>query len=141
MWFWDSSAIVPLVVREPTSTECRRLLRADRGMAVWALSRTEVVSALRRRAREDVLAAHGLASALKKLGQLASGWVEVQELIEVRGHAERLLGEYPLRAADALQLAAAFVHADGSPKNRQLVVFDEALADAARDLGFTTIGV
>lgn len=139
MRFWDSSALVPLVVSEPRSNVCRKLLRADRGVVVWALSPTEVASALRRKEREGVLDPAGFATAIRKLAQLASGWIEVQDLLEVRGHAERFLGEHPLRAADALQLGAAFVHADGAPRNRELVAFDGALAVAASALGFTVV--
>ena len=139
MRFWESSAIVPLVVSEPSSGACRRLLRADREMAVWAFSQTEVTSALRRKEREGELDRPAVDAARGKLWQLASGWLEVQEIYEVRAYAERFLGEYPLRAADALQLGAAFVHADGAPRNRQLVVFDGALRAAAADLGFKVV--
>ena len=41
MRFWDSSAIVPLIVEEAGSATCRRLLRADPGIGVWALSSVE----------------------------------------------------------------------------------------------------
>jgi len=44
MRFWDSSALVPLIVEEERSSRCRVLRRADRTMVVWALSRTELVS-------------------------------------------------------------------------------------------------
>jgi predicted nucleic acid-binding protein len=108
-------------------------------MTVWAFSPTEVTSALRRREREGGLDRAGFESADRKLRQLASGWLEVQEILEVRAHAERFLGDYALRAADALQLGAAFVYADGTPKNRPFVVFDGALRDAARDLGFKVV--
>ena len=47
MRFWDSSAVVPLVCREPESPRCRAWLREDPVLLVWALAATEVVSALR----------------------------------------------------------------------------------------------
>ncbi len=137
MRFWDTSAVVPLVVDEPTSNACLKLLRADRALTVWSLTRTEVVSALQRKHREGSLDVEATERATRKLEQLTSAWVELSGIIEVRGHAERFLREHALRAADALQLAAAFVAVDGSPRNREFVVFDGNLAAAARATGFT----
>jgi hypothetical protein len=34
MRFWESSALVPLVVEEPASLACRRVLRADSAIVV-----------------------------------------------------------------------------------------------------------
>jgi predicted nucleic acid-binding protein len=42
-----------------------------------------------------------------------------------------------LRAADALQLAAAVVVAEGLPSSLDIVTLDERLAAAARREGFT----
>jgi len=53
--FWDSSAVVPLVCREPESPRCRAWLREDPVLLVWALAATEVVSALARMRREGAL--------------------------------------------------------------------------------------
>jgi len=49
--FWDSSALVALVVEEAQSERARELLRVDPTVAVWVLTRTEIVSALRRKQR------------------------------------------------------------------------------------------
>jgi predicted nucleic acid-binding protein len=43
---------------------------------------------------------------------------------------------HPLRAADALQLAAAVVAAEGIPASLSIVTLDERLAAAARREGF-----
>ena len=48
---------------------------------------------------------------------------------------------HPLRAADALQLAAAFVAAERGPSSLQVVTLDERLADAMRKEGFVLIDV
>jgi predicted nucleic acid-binding protein len=47
----------------------------------------------------------------------------------------------PLRAADAFQLAAAIIWADGEPEGRNFVSYDKRLRDAARSEGFTVIPV
>jgi hypothetical protein len=48
---------------------------------------------------------------------------------------------HPLRAADALQLAAAFVAAERRPASLQVITLDERLADAMRKEGFALIDV
>ena len=35
MRFWDSSAIIPLIVEEAASTQMRTLYQSDAGMLVW----------------------------------------------------------------------------------------------------------
>jgi uncharacterized protein len=44
-----------------------------------------------------------------------------------------------MRAADALQLAAALVWCDEQPQGEVFVTLDERLADTARREGFTTL--
>ncbi len=72
-----------------------------------------------------------LRSALRRLELLASHWTEVDTLAPVRETAERLLRVHDLRAADALQLGAALVLADGRPRRLGFVTADSRLAEAA----------
>ena len=55
MKFWDSSALVPLIVDEDETDYCLKILSEDQEMLIWCLSRVEVVSALCRRLREGKL--------------------------------------------------------------------------------------
>ncbi len=55
MRFWDSSALVPLVVQQPGSAEVEGWLAADPDLVAWTLTGVEIVSALRRLARDGVL--------------------------------------------------------------------------------------
>ncbi|MEO8714683.1 MAG: hypothetical protein ABI369_06695 [Acetobacteraceae bacterium] len=48
---------------------------------------------------------------------------------------------HPLRAADALQLSAAFIAAERRPASLQVVTLDERLADAMRKEGFALIDI
>jgi hypothetical protein len=50
-----------------------------------------------------------------------------------------LLSQFPLHAADALQLAAALTWAAGFPKNRGFIASDSQLLEAARQAGFQVI--
>ena len=138
MRFWDSSAVLPLCIDEAVSAATRSLLRDDPLIAAWWSTRIECVSALMRLARENRLTAQGLARARTVLRTLADSWTEVQPSEPVRSGAERLLAAHPLRAADALQLAAAVVWCVGATSGAEFVTFDERLRDAALREGFTT---
>ncbi|OGV64486.1 MAG: hypothetical protein A3K19_21395 [Lentisphaerae bacterium RIFOXYB12_FULL_65_16] len=48
MRFWDSSAIVPLLVHEPTSRRLLALLQEDPRMIAWGGASLECVSAIAR---------------------------------------------------------------------------------------------
>ena len=139
MRFWDSSALIPLVVEEERSVACRTLRRADRGIVVWALTRTELVSATRRLAREAKLAPSDVTVVLRRMEALARTWTEIDALGIVRERSERLLAAHVLTAADALQLGAALTQVRDRPKGRAFVTADDRLAAAAEAEGFDVI--
>ena len=139
MRFWDTSAIVPLILEEPASKACRRELRADSGMVVWILTRVEVMSAIRRRARDGSLTAAEAATALRRLEERGARWTEVESVAAVRLRAERLLALHPLCAADALQLGAALTYFAELPRDRVFLTRDRELAAAAAREGFTVV--
>lgn len=139
MRFWDSSAIIPLCVDVPEARATRALLRADRTMAVWWGTRTECVSALERQARGGAIDPRGQGQARAVLSALAHVWSEVQPSEAVRTTAERLLATHPLRAADALQLAAALQWRGQPSRGAQVVTFDPRLRAAARAEGFAVL--
>lgn len=136
MRFWDTSAIVPLVVTETASPPVRKLLEADPGLVVWWATRTEAVSALARQRRSGVLTAAQEAQARRVIRALEAAWTEVSPSQALRDRAERLLGVHPLRAADAFQLAAALLWSRGHTTGRQFVCYDERLSAAASQEGF-----
>ena len=76
---------------------------------------------------------------MDQLGLLAAAWLEIEPLEQVRKRAMRLLRIHRLRAADALQLAAALTAADEDPKRLDLVSSDDRLLQAARREGFTVM--
>jgi len=140
MKFWDSSALVPLVIEERASAGCRDLLREDPAVAVWALTRTEMVSAIRRKERAGELSRGQVQDALGRVTLLEDGWTEVDSLAAVRNRAERLLAVHRLRAADALQLAAVLVLAEEHPRGWVFVTADQRLAIAASAEGLEIQG-
>jgi predicted nucleic acid-binding protein len=136
MRYWDSSALLPLLAVEP-STERRRVqLQEDPVILTWWGSRIECVSALSRLLREQRIGEKDYEQILQDLEQLSSGWTEIQPTEKLRRRTLRLLRVHPLRAADALQLAAALVGSGENPPVLPFVSGDPRLNEAARKEGF-----
>jgi len=141
MKFWDASAIVPLLVAEPTTATLQTLARKDQAMLVWWATEVECASAMARLERDGSLDEPAGRAAFDRLKQLAGGWHEVDPSDAVREAAVRFLRVHPLRAPDALQLAAAFIAAERRPSSLEIVTLDDRLAGAARKEGFVLIEV
>jgi predicted nucleic acid-binding protein len=136
--FWDASAIVPLCVSGQAEARGREMLREHKPVVWWGTA-VEVVSALIRLQREGHLSATQAKSAGARLDMLQRAWREVQPVADVRDLAIEQLRRFNLRAADALQLAAALVWCNLRPARRPFLCGDRRLADAARQAGFTLI--
>lgn len=134
--FWDTSAVIPLTIIEPATAAVRPVLEADPSMAVWWATRVECVSAMARRLRDDAAAKETVRDARRLITTLAKEWTEVAPTEALRKRAERLLAVHVLRAADALQLAAAMVWARDDPAGHAFVCLDDRLRDAASREGF-----
>ena len=140
MKFWDSSAIIPLLVEEASRGRLLDLLERDPTMVVWCGSRIECTSAIARWEREGDFGVREATAALERLRALARAWQEITPTEPVRGVAERLLRVHPLRAADALQLAAAVIASEREPATLEFVSLDERLNIAAQREGFPVLG-
>ena len=136
MKFWDASAVVPAVVAEPATRPVQALAAKDPAMLVWWGTEVECASAIARLERDGALEEPAATQAFDRLRQLAAGWHEVDPSDQIREAAVRFLRVHPLRAADALQLAAAFIAAERQPSSLDLVTLDDRLAVAARKEGF-----
>jgi uncharacterized protein len=139
--FWDASAIVPLLVNEETTRRLQAVAAKDSAMLVWWGSAVECISALARLERDGALDPAAMTLALQRLRQLSSGWHEIDPSDEIRETAARFLRVHPLRAPDALQLAAAFAAAERRPASLEIVTLDDRLANAARKEGFALLNV
>lgn len=136
MRFWDSSAIVPLLVVQSSSDRVDAWFAADPDIALWTLSGVEITSALWRLVREGLLPETDAQLAEQRATELARANRAVVDIDMVKAWAQRLLRVHSLRAADALQLAAALVWANDRPQGRILCTLDDRLAQAARREGF-----
>ena len=139
MKFWDSSAIIPLCLKESSSETIRRLAKSDEDIVVWWATRVECLSALARRRREGVLPINAELKARAILDALALEWSEVLPGELVRQRAERILMVHSLRAADSFQLAAALIWAEENPQGLDLVSLDQNLREAAFKEGFAVL--
>ena len=131
MRFWDSSAVIPLLIDQECTGRAIELLSVDPDMVVWWCTPIECWSALMRLEREHRLASDDVDDASRRLSMIAAECYEIAPVEEVRLQARRLLRRHALRAADAMQLAAALVWA-GQNEEREFVCFDVKLKAAAR---------
>ena len=136
MRFWDSSAIVPPLVRQPQSPRVDEWWSRDSDVVLWTLSPVEVTSALWRLVRERSVSEAEAQIAEARAQEFASASRVVVDVEGVKEVARRTLRLHSLTAADACQLAAALVWAGGRPQGKTLLTLDERLAASARREGF-----
>lgn len=122
--YLDSSAIVKLAIEERESGPLRRHLRRRGPLTSSALARTEVLRALLDEGDP------GLTRGREVLGRL--------NLVRLNDRVLNAAGAMlpsELRSLDAIHLATALQLGDDV---RQLVTYDERMAEAARVLGLRT---
>jgi len=139
MKFWDTSALIPLLTDEAASGTARRLRSRDPSILVWWATEVECASALARLERDGRVSAAIAAASWERLDDLVGRWNEVQPHASVRRHARRLVRTHDLRAADALQLAAALQGSEGDPSTLGFVCSDDRLSAAAAPEGFVVV--
>jgi len=127
---------VPLLMSEATTKTLQAQAAGDPVMLVWWESEVECASAIARLEREGALEAPVAHEAFDRLKRLAHAWHEVDPSDPIREAAVLLLRVHPLRAADAMQLSAAFIAAERRPSSLAMVTLDDRLAVAARKEGF-----
>lgn len=134
MQYVDSSALLKRYVLEPDSDVAERLLQADSEWVTAAHTEVEVRRNLARRLTEPALLQQARSA-------FAEDWHSMYVVaLDSRtcGIAADLAEATGARSLDALHLAAA--QRAGAPALR-LVAFDNRLAQTARSLGWTSVGV
>jgi predicted nucleic acid-binding protein len=139
MRFWDSSALIPLLIRETSSKQMRGLLASDSRIIASFITPIEIGSALWRRRHHHELTAEQHAVAEEAFSKLRESWSEMVEILAARQIALDLITRHILRAADALQLAAALIACGDDPASLPFVTLDHDLASAARNEGFNVL--
>src|SRR5262245_29285230 len=141
MRVWASDALVPLVGAQAASSVADAWLAADPVLAVWTLTPVEISSAIWRLRRDGVIAEGIAEDAERRAAELVAACHVVVDVETAKSQAQRLLRLHALRAADALQLAAALEWCGGRPSRRVLHTLDTRLAAAARREGFAVPAV
>jgi len=134
--FWDASALVPLLVVQ-SSTRQAFTFESKYRIAVWWATHVEIVSALSQLLRLKGITPDEFAHAKVQAEGLANLWDVIVPTASVALGARILLERYPLRAADALQLAAALAWCEGKSSGKVFLTFDRRLSEAAAQVGFT----
>lgn len=139
MRYWDASALVPIVVNEPSTERVRSWVQEDPAIVTWAWTRVEITSAVERLTREGTLTRAQRRTVLDRFTALADAWDEVTDVLAVRSRAVSLLARHPLRAADAAQLGAALLIDEHVEATLTFVCFDDRLAEAAEREGLVIL--
>jgi predicted nucleic acid-binding protein len=103
---------------------------------VWWATSVEIASALARLVRMKYLDPTVWARSRRLAEDLADAWSVIQPSDVLRAKAFRLVDRYDLRAADALQLAAALEWCGDAPAGKVFLANDEKLREAAVLSGF-----
>jgi len=134
--FWDASVLVPLCVEQwPQTAQAQKLLEGY-AVCVWWGTPVEIFSALARLQRSGFLTDSEFVRSQAEMHRMAEDWLVVVPSDRVRMLALELLPRYPLRAGDALQLAAAMAWCEEQPKGKVFLTADKRLAEAAELAGF-----
>lgn len=139
MRFWDSSALVPLLVTEDTSDALQSLFQDDQGITVWWGTEVECASAVARLERMGQITTAEASDVFQQVQEIAKVWNVIDPVESIRVSAKRFLRVHDLRASDSLQLAAAFLAAEGRPASLEVVCLDDRLVTASRKEGFKVI--
>lgn len=139
MRFWDSSAIVQLYIEQGLQKSARRLYVEDEDVVIWWATPVECVSAFIRYQREGGCTEEQIRRVLRRFSAHSRRWDQILPVPALREEAERLLRRHTLRAADALQLAAAWLAADQKPDSLEFVSLDQRLRDAAEKEGYRVL--
>jgi uncharacterized protein len=137
--FWDSSALLPLLVWEPSTAAVQALVTPDVAMMAGWHSRLECAASLAALERDRTLTARAAAEAFRRLDALWSSLYEVQCGERLRLEAMKFLRLHAIRAADALQLGAALVVSRENPASLEFVCLDDRLRAAAMREGFQVL--
>jgi predicted nucleic acid-binding protein len=133
--FWDASALVPLCVRQGITPGVESLYESYR-VVIWWATPVEIASALARLVRTNEISSSECAKARQVAVVLADEWLVIQPSDSLRARATRLVDRYDLRAADALQLAAALEWCQNDPQGKVFLAADKKLGEAAVLSGF-----
>lgn len=133
--YFDTSAVIPLIVGEPSSAMCMRLWNEAARTVSVRLMYAEARAALAQAQRMARLSQQELARAVGQLDMLTGQMSFIEVTDRLVGAAGALAQTYQLRGYDAIHLAAAQTIADS---DAVFISGDRRLIDAAAREGLAT---
>jgi len=144
-YFTDSSALVKRYISETGSAWVQQITDPQTGnlLFIARITWVEVISALARRQREGSLTLADVAQVIQTFRSDLNNQYQVIELDSTLAvSAGQLVGQYPLRAYDAVQLASVLriLPAFATTQSTQLIFLtaDNRLSAIAQALGLLT---
>lgn len=131
--YFDTSAIVPLIVHEPASRTCRDLWNDSARVVTSRVMYAEASAALAQAQRLGRLSQ--TAQAMAQLVEITADVDHIEVSTPLVERAGALAHVHALRGYDAIHLASATV---GLSDAFVLVTGDLRMAQAARDMGLAT---
>lgn len=132
--YFDTSALIPLVVGEPASSTCARLWNEATRVVSTRLVYPEARAALAQAQRMNRLRAVELEQAVVELDSIALEISYIEVSAELAASAGHLAQAHGLRGYDAVHLASAVLVND---EEFALVTGDRPLASAAQSVGIS----
>jgi predicted nucleic acid-binding protein len=138
MLFWDSSALLAIILHESSAALLRPFLDEDPEVASSFITPLEIVSTIWRRQHADLFSLAQVQDVDQLYSVITKNWITLGDTrtIDV---ALRLVARQPLRTGDAIQLASALEVADREGVMLPFVTLDEELGAAARAEGLRVL--
>ncbi|MBI2335806.1 MAG: type II toxin-antitoxin system VapC family toxin [Deltaproteobacteria bacterium] len=133
--YWDSSALVALLIEEEKSVLARKLKGQTSQILTWVLTPVEVYSALCRLEKEGALSLNDFQKCYEVWQTIENGLIFVKDIEAVKNISYRLLRLHSLKAADSFQLASAILSKQAN-EGFPFITFDQRLEEAALKEGF-----
>ena len=134
----DSSAIVKQYVTEAGSDEVNEACDRAEAVGTASISRAEVVAALKKAVRMEVIAKRQGEAAVRSFNKNWGDLIRTRITERLAKHAAELAWAYDLRGYDSVQLASAAAWQQALGRHVTLATFDVRLWHAARHIGLLT---
>ena len=132
--YFDTSALVPLLVSEPSSPTCNQLWNEATRVISSRLIYPEARAALAQAERMQRLTASELRTAVEDLNSLVEEIDHLEVTASLAISAGQLAEAHSLRGYDAVHLASATIASDAE---LVLVTGDQHLGSAAKEIGIS----
>jgi uncharacterized protein len=139
MNFWDTSALIALILGQNAAEEVDSIITLDNELTIWWGTELEASSAIVRLSRGKHISEVRKTHALQQTRAMLNEAVEIPPTVELRNEALRAVCIHALTAGDALQLAAALIWAEHNPRGLGFVCLDDRLREAAYREGFEVL--